>query len=136
MTEFTMQVEDREIDAGYLRDVMTVFFSYPTANAFILWGFHDGTDFQHYATLYDAKWNLTPCGKVWNDLVFHQWWTHANLHTSAHGKAQVRGFHGQYEVTVRHNGVENKTAVELKPGGSAVEIVLSGNSEAKSSVIR
>ena len=124
MTEFTMQVEDRNIDAGYLRDVMTVFFSYPSANAFILWGFHDGADFPHCATLYDANWQLTPCGKVWNDLVFHQWWTHKTLRTSAHGKAQLRGFHGEYEVTVRYHGVESKKAVELKPGGSAIEIVV------------
>jgi GH35 family endo-1,4-beta-xylanase len=131
MTEFTMQVEDREIDAGYLRDVMTVFFSYPTANAFILWGFHDGTDFQHCATLYDANWGLTPCGKVWNDLVFHRWWTHETLRTTALGKARLRGFHGEYEVTVRDHGVESKTAVELKPGGSAIEIVLGGGGKAR-----
>ena len=136
MTEFTMQVEDRQIDAGYLRNVMTVFFSYPTANAFILWGFHDGTDFQHYATLYDANWNLTPCGKVWNDLVFHRWWTHKVLRTSAHGNAHVTGFHGQYEVTVRYQGAEKKASIELKPGGSAVEIVLNAKSEAQSSAAR
>jgi hypothetical protein len=125
MTEFTMQVEDRNIDAGYLRDVMTVFFSYPTANAFILWGFHDGADFRHCATLYDANWQPTPCGKVWDDLIYHQWWTHETLRTSARGRARLRGFHGEYEVTVRSHGIESKTAVELKPGGTAVEIVVS-----------
>lgn len=127
MTEFTLQVEDRNIDAGYLRDVMTVFFSYPSASAFILWGFHDGTDFNHYATLYDSNWRLTPCGAVWNDLVFHQWWTHKIVRTSAHGEAQLTGFHGQYDVTVRYHGTERKTAVELKPGGSAIEITVAGN---------
>jgi len=134
MTEFTLQVEDRNIDAGYLRDVMTVFFSYPTANAFILWGFHDGSDFQHYATLYDADWRLTPCGKVWNDLVFHRWWTHKILWTSVRGEARLRGFHGQFEVTVRYHGVESKTAVELKPGGTAIEIVVGDKPAARLSV--
>ena len=124
MTEFSAQAEDREMDANLLRDVMTVFFSYPAANAFILWGFYDCKGFEHKATLYDASGQLTPAGKIYRELVFHRWWTHETLKTAADGKAQIQGFHGQYEVSVTCDGLADKRTVDLEPGGTTLKVVL------------
>ncbi len=125
MTEFTAMADDRQMDANLLRDVMTVFFSHPAVDAFILWDFQDGKGFEHKATLYDASGQLTPAGKVYKDLVFHQWWTYENATTAANGSATVEGFQGRYEVSLTRNGAPTvKQTMELRPGGSTVKVVL------------
>ena len=112
------------MDAKVLRDVMTVFFRPPAVDGFILWGFYDGHGFDHKATLYDADGQLTPAGKVYRDLVFNQWWTHAKTTTGKDGKARVEGFHGRYEVTVSRGGIVFKKPAEIAPGGSSLKIAL------------
>ena len=124
MTEFTAQADDREMDAKVLRDVLTVFFSHPSVDGFIFWGFYEGRGFEHKATLLDADGQLTPAGKVYRDLVYHQWWTHANTATGQDGKSRVDGFRGRYEVTVSHGGKTFKKPAELTAGGSSVTVRL------------
>ncbi len=124
MTEFTAQADDREMDARVLRDVMTIFFSHPAVDGFIFWGFYDGHGFDHKATLYDADGQLTPVGKVYHDLVFHQWWTHEKATTGPDGKARVEGFQGRYEVAVSRGGAARKQPAEIAPGGSSLKVML------------
>ena len=48
---------------------------------------------------------LKPGGVVYQDLVYNKWWTRdAKATTNAEGKATVRGFYGDYDVTVNANG--------------------------------
>lgn len=123
MTEFSLQIEDRKVGAGYLRDALTVFFSHPATDGFVLWGFKDGPGgFKQFATLYDENWQLTPCGQVWRDLVFGKWWTKEEVRTSEAGQAEVRGFRGEYEVTAKLGGSTAKKKVKL--GGEGAEVTL------------
>ena len=124
MTEFSAMADDRELDAKVLRDVMTVFFSHPAADGFIFWGFYDGKGFEHKATLLDADGGLTPAGKVYRDLVFHQWWTHEHTATDREGRARVEGFQGRYEVAVTRGGTTARQTAEIAPGGSTLKVVL------------
>jgi endo-1,4-beta-xylanase len=124
MTEFTADADDRELDATFLRDVMTILFSHPAVNGFSFWGFYDAHGYEHKATLYDADGQLTPAGKVYRELVFHRWWTREDVTTAADGAARVDGFHGRYEITVSKAGKQVKQAAELGPGGATVKIVL------------
>src|SRR5690606_24929049 len=102
MTEYSTQIDDRELSAGYLRDVLTVFFSHPATEGFILWGFLDGSGYKHTGTLAARDGSLTPAGKLWMDMIYNQWWTKADLRTSASGEASVRAFKGDYEITISH----------------------------------
>ncbi len=130
MTEFSAMADDREMDAKVLRDVLTIFFSHPAVDGFTFWGFYDGRGFDHKATLLDADGQLTPAGKVYRDLVFHQWWTHENAATGADGKAYVDGFQGRYEVAVTHGGTVIRKTLELPPGGASLRVTLAnGTSE-------
>ena len=124
MTEFSAMADDRELDAKVLRDVLTIFFSHPAVDGFTFWGFYDGRGYDHKATILDADGQFTPAGKVYRDLVFHQWWTHEKATTGADGKARVDGFQGRYEVAVTHGSTVTKRTVELPPGGVPLKIPL------------
>jgi hypothetical protein len=127
LTEYTSQFSDPNAAAAYLRDCLTVFFSHPSTTGFILWGFRDGIGMPNKSFLYDKEWNLTPSGKVWKDLVFGKWWTHAQAVSGGDGLAKVNGFLGQYKITASHGGMQSQATVELKPGGSVIKVVLADN---------
>ena len=127
MTEYSSQFGDPKDAATYLHDCMTVFFSHPSTTGFILWGFYEGIGWKQKSFLYDKNGKLTPSGEVWKDLVFGKWWTNGKAATGADGMAKINGFHGQYEVTVHHHESDTKTTAELKPGGTAIKVVLNQN---------
>ncbi len=61
--------------------------------------------------VYDSNRNLKTTGKIFADLVYNKWWTKdAKATTNAEGKATVKGFNGDYDVTVSANG-QTKTAM-------------------------
>lgn len=104
MTEFSTHLEDAQLAADYLRDVLTVFYSHPATSAFMLWGFSDQEDFKHGNLLLNADGSLTPSGSVWMEMVFGQWWTNERLAADAEGQVCARVFHGLHEVTLLRDG--------------------------------
>lgn len=125
MTEFSLQVEDPAIAARYLRDLLTVFFSHPATNGFLLWGFRrDGAGYPHEAVLLDARGQLTGAGEAWKELVQRTWWTHERRVSDARGGAELRGFLGRYRVIARLGDAEVERFVDLSRGGALVEISL------------
>jgi endo-1,4-beta-xylanase len=87
------------LHAAYFRDLLIATFSYPHSDGFLMWGFWDGTS--RKAPLFDINWNLKPSGQPFIDLVFNKWWTPTTTLTSnAEGKVTLRGFKGDYKVTV------------------------------------
>jgi endo-1,4-beta-xylanase len=87
------------LHAAYFRDLLIATFSYPHSDGFLMWGFWDGTS--RKAPLFDINWNLKPGGQPFIDLVFNKWWTPTTTLTSnAEGKVTLRGFKGDYKVTV------------------------------------
>ena len=121
MTEFSLEIEDPEVAANYLRDVMTVFFSHPATDAFLIWTFNEGTGFDHTAKLYDRQWRLTPAGETWLDLISKQWHTETEVTTAADGTAALRGFKGNYVVEL--DGAASQT-VALGSQGAEAKLIL------------
>ena len=76
-----------------------------------MWGYCDGSNKTAYRPFYDSEWNIKPAGLVFQDLVYNKWWTKdAKANTNAEGKATIRGFYGDYDVTVTANG---KTVTDM-----------------------
>ena len=125
LTELDVQVGNNEqLQADYLRDVMTIAFSHPAFQAIVMWGFWEGRHWKPDAALYRKDWSIKPAGEVWKDLVFNQWWTDESGKTDNSGGLRVRGFLGDYEVTVTQDG-KSKTLKTLLPGeGKSVEVRL------------
>jgi endo-1,4-beta-xylanase len=124
ITEFDINIGDEALQAAYLRDALTVAFANPKVSSFLLWGFWENQHWLPQAALYRADWSIKPNGKIWNDLIFKQWWTRANGLSNNNGNYSTRGFLGQYKITVSKDGKTSSRLVNLRNGGSAYTFTL------------
>lgn len=122
-TEFDVHIRDEQLQADYLRDYLTVFFSHPSTVGFAHWGFWEGQHWKPFAALLRKDFSEKPNMKVWRDLVYNQWWTRESLKTDASGRATVRGFLGDYQITVAGQDVPTT----LPKAGQTVTVTLPEN---------
>lgn len=126
ITEYDAADVPEELAADYIEDLLTISFSHPAVKSFLMWGFWDGAHWKDDAPLFRRDWSTKPSGQAFIDLVFDTWWTDAESMTDADGKTAIRGFHGDYEVTVTYEETSLTSPVALIPGtdAAAVQIVL------------
>ena len=124
ITEFDINLEDEELQAQYTRDFMTAVFSHPKVSALLTWGFWENSHWLPKAALYRKDWSLKPNGKAWNDLVLHEWHSDATLQTNPDGAAALRGFRGDYEITVRSGNRNKKVHATLDAKDLILSVVL------------
>lgn len=90
-----------DIQAKYMRDILTICFAHPSMKGFLMWGFWDGAHWLGNAPIYNLDWSLKPSGTAFIDQVFTKWWKDEKVNTSATGEAKTRGFKGRYKITVK-----------------------------------
>jgi endo-1,4-beta-xylanase len=110
----TPEGEARQAD--YVEKFYTILFSHPAVEAITWWDFMDG------------GWQGAPAGLVREDLtpkpVYHRlmrlikgkWWTKETVRTNARGEAKLRGFLGDYQVTVNATAGRRTQQFNLKRG--------------------
>ena len=54
--------------------------------------------------LFDKNWNRKMAADQFEDLVYNKWWTKETGKTNANCEFDVRGFYGDYDITVSANG--------------------------------
>lgn len=111
-----------EVQAQYLGDFLTLVFSYPAMDAFIMWGFWDGNHWKDNAPLFDVDWNLKPSGEVFFNKVFNEWWTSEEGETNDNGKITFRPFKGTHRVIITHEGVQDTINVNLE-NDKSIEVI-------------
>lgn len=125
ITEFDMAVWDEQLAADYMRDFLTIVYSHPAVDSFVMWDFYDDTHWLNNAPLFRSDWTLKPAGDAYIDLVFDQWWTDEVGSTDDQGYYLTRAFAGQYLVTVTTaDGREKTEQITLDPTGESIQIVL------------
>jgi hypothetical protein len=70
---------------------------------------------------------LKPNAHVFEDLVFRQWWTNADLVTDALGAAATRGFLGDYEVTISAGDFTRTLPATLSKEGLRLAVTVPEN---------
>ena len=123
VSEFDLPKIDPALAADYTRDFMTVLFSHPSVQGFMMWGFWDGSHYGNSAPIYDIVWHEKPSGAVYRDLVFNQWRTSASGTANDDGAFSTRAFYGDYEVTVTVDGVPHTSAVTFSKDATAALII-------------
>ncbi|OAV44810.1 endo-1,4-beta-xylanase [Lewinella sp. 4G2] len=115
ITEFDMRTPtDTSLAKAYLRDYLTMTFSHPSMDAFMFWNWWDVDTWQNRgANLYYANWEKRPTHKVFTDLVFNDWWTDETVTTNGSGQADLRGFKGEYTITLMCGDQEVTTRMNL-----------------------
>jgi GH35 family endo-1,4-beta-xylanase/DNA polymerase III epsilon subunit-like protein len=113
VTEYDVSIlVDPEVQAKYMADFLTMTFSHPSMDAFIMWGFWDGNHWKGNAPLFDLDWNLKPSGRVFLDKVFDEWWTNESIMSDSDGIGKVRAFKGRHRLTISKDNTY--TSVELE----------------------
>ena len=101
VTEYSFDTPYQRIQAEFTRDYFILAMSMPECNGFTLWGFWQGSSYAKNNPVFDKEWNLKPAGEQILDLMYNKFWTHdAKATTKANGEASIRGFYGDYDVTV------------------------------------
>ncbi|MBM3859054.1 MAG: glycoside hydrolase family 10 [Verrucomicrobia bacterium] len=99
-----------------VRDHYRLWFAAPNMAGITWWNLGDGTAVKHenvaQGGLLDDQLRPKPAYKALDQLINKDWKTSTSAQTDAQGRVTIRGFHGQYEVTV--NSV--KRAFQLKKG--------------------
>ena len=126
ITEYDAADVDEAVAADYLRDFLTVVFSHPSVERFLMWGFWDGNHWKGDAPLFREDWSLKPSGQAFLDLVFDTWWTDVEGRTAADGTWAARGFLGDYAVTVTHGAEKTTQNVTLTSETGTIEVRLGG----------
>ena len=101
VTEFDINPSvPADVQGAYLADFLTMIFSHPSMDAFLMWGFWDGNHWKGNAPLFDLDWNLKPSGQAFIDKVFGEWWTSESTVSDTAGMASVKAFKGTHQITV------------------------------------
>jgi endo-1,4-beta-xylanase len=124
VTEFDIDVDDGVLAADYLRDLLTVLYSHPDVEGFVMWGFWDGAHWHHKAPLFNQDWSPKPSAKVWEDLVLHAWRSDLQGLSDAKGSASFTGYLGDYDIRASKDGKSGTARAALGPGGLDLQLTL------------
>jgi GH35 family endo-1,4-beta-xylanase len=122
LTELSLNLDDRDLQADYMRDFLIAAFSHKNVQGVMLWGFWEKRHWRPQGALWDANWNIRPHGQVWLDLVHRQWQSDEEKQTDADGRASIRGFLGSYDVTVSAGGTTKTVNAELSRDSGVLTI--------------
>ena len=112
ITEFDFDHTDRDLQARFFEDFVTLIYSLPQMSTLINWMYVEDP-FRPNAALYDKTFSPTSMGVVWERLLTQDWHTEATLQTDANGTVSLRGYKGIYEVTVTSDGTRTVQTIDL-----------------------
>ncbi|MBN2196003.1 MAG: endo-1,4-beta-xylanase [Polyangiaceae bacterium] len=124
ITEYDIVIDDEALAGDFTRDFLTVLFSHPRVEGFLMWGFWDARHWKDNAAMFRRDWSLKPAGKAYQDLVLRDWWTRVEGQSGPGGTFQTRGILGSYRVTAQHGGEKKTAAFELDRSGARVTVRL------------
>jgi GH35 family endo-1,4-beta-xylanase len=104
--------------------IMTVYFSHPLVSSIVAWTFLDAPDPEDPRGLLSANLHPKLNGKMWLYLTRRRWHTDERVSTDDRGRAQVRGFLGEYGLEVRHRGARTSRRFELAAGGARLTVAM------------
>jgi GH35 family endo-1,4-beta-xylanase len=132
ITEHDINVSQRQVQAEYTRDFMTICFSHEAVKSFLFWGFWANSHWLPEGALFNSDWTIRPHGEAYKDLVFSQWWTKkTDSNTNAEGKASFDGFLGSYKYTIKSGDKVRTGTFEInnsKKSGVANPVILTFDS--------
>jgi endo-1,4-beta-xylanase len=123
-TEFDVNILDEQLQAKYTRDVMTLIFSRPEFQDFMLWGFWENAHWLPQAAMYRQNWAEKPNGAAYRDLVFNQWWTRDQGYANAVGVHRVRAFKGEHTVEISARGMVSSQRITIGDQQANLRVVL------------
>ena len=122
ITEFDVWTYDEGLQADYTRDFLILCYSHPSVVGVQFWGFWAGAHWRPPAAMYHEDWSERPAARVYRDLVLNQWRTRATGSTGANGGVSLRGFQGDYTVSVSYEGRRTEREFTLPAQATTAQI--------------
>ena len=115
-TEFDAANPDENERAKLLETFYRYAFSVPEAEGIIMWGFWAGNHWRGAdSAIVDQDWTINAAGRKYFELM-DEWTTNLTAKArKAKTELRFRGFHGNYVVTTRHNGVLQHHVISVVP---------------------
>ena len=126
ITEFDVWTYDEGLQADYTRDFLILCYSHPSVVGVQFWGFWEGAHWRPPAAMFREDWSERPAARVYRDLVLNQWRTRAAGNTDANGGLSLRGFHGDYTMSVSYQGLwtEREFTLPAQAAPAQIDVVL------------
>lgn len=130
ISEFSARADEEDYQADIIRDQLIAAFSHPACKGITAFWLSDA-----YAAINGRNYGPSPFYGLnyekklgwyqWTDLFYNKWWTrNATTVTDAEGRGQVRGFYGDYDVTVSIGGQEVKAVMAAFHKGYENELTI------------
>ncbi|XP_025104481.1 uncharacterized protein LOC112570311, partial [Pomacea canaliculata] len=108
-TELTVEIADEHLRADYYERALRALYGHEAVEGILFWGFWDQAHYagEKAALVRGNNLDLTEAGRRVLDLLENQWMTHES-HTlsTANQQFAVRGFHGDYQISVFYQNRE------------------------------
>ncbi len=124
VTEFDIDEDDPILQGGNARDYIIATFASPAMDGLIMWGYEDGYHWLKNSALMNRQDELKPCGEQFVDLFYNKWWTQESGKTGDDGIYSVKGYFGDYDITVTKGGATISTVAHLSRDAENEEIVV------------
>lgn len=128
VTEYDFYNGNTDYAPNHMEDMMLATFSHPKATAFVVWGVEDSMHWRwnaDAAPFFNRDWTSKPAYDTWKRLLNEDFATNTTLKTNANGKATVRAFRGDYDITCTYNGKTVTVPLgNTVDGGSSVKFVV------------
>jgi len=136
ITAFDMTTSDQALQEDFTRDFLTLAFSHPSVEGFVLRRFWEGRGgpLDHGDPLYRRDGTITPVGKIYRDLILDRWWTDILARSDDAGEFQSRVFQGDYIVSVRKGQLSAAARLKIGPEGAAITLSLAPEQEGERSL--
>jgi len=102
VTEYDFDETDELLQARFTRDFMTVVFSHPQVVGIMTWCLWEKASWKATPSFFSKDWKKKRIALAWEHMVEKEWHTEKTLATAEDGTARIRGFLGDYEITVLH----------------------------------
>ncbi|MEM6458967.1 MAG: endo-1,4-beta-xylanase [Planctomycetota bacterium] len=124
VTELDINTGDHLTQAEYTRDFFLAALAHPAVQSVTVWGFWAPEIWIPGAEMWRDDWSLKPNGEAFVKLLTETLHTDEQTTTDPAGRAVVRGFHGDYRVTVTHGDQNVHADAKLTPAGDTLRVVL------------
>jgi len=129
ITEYDLACQDEQLQSDYLREFLTAVYSHPSTQAFVMWGFWDGSFFAKDVgySLFTLKWRPRMAEAAYEDMVLKRWRTNETLTTDAEGKVKLRAFVGSLRVQATYKKQSASATVDLDASSPSKTVSLTLN---------
>ncbi len=124
VTEYDFDETDELLQARFTRDFMTIVFSHPQITGIMTWCLWESAASKPAAAFFSSDWKKKRIAQAWEYMVEKEWHTDKIVMTAKDGTAQVRGFLGDYSITVLRARYKATASFSLGKEGGVCRVQL------------